>query len=224
MKSAKPRSWATVIALASIPFLAGCGSNKNSSNAPVPLPAPLPGVGGGCVPISSQIPFTGTGIFFDGDVIRGGAIPYGVATGQMVIGGGITGGPYQRTGVDGTISMNIIPNSVPAAAPGAYPVYPPVGIPGGAGNANANGYLQISSVTQQDIYYQCQQGGYCAGYTGTYPGTYPPGTLPMPTTPTAIQMCVSGIAIEAFQSKNQIYNGNVYLYLNNTQHGYKLFF
>jgi hypothetical protein len=45
----------------------------------------------------------------------------------------------------------------------------------------------------------------------------------MPTAPTQ-QVCVSGISMNVGHYYNTIYGGNVYLYLNNTQHGYVLYF
>jgi hypothetical protein len=239
MKRTKIQRMVAVIAVAGLPLLTGCGSSSPSNNGGVGgVPgAQFPGVPGGCVPITAQIPFTATNIYFDWANIVGGTIPQsGQSVGQIVVGGSPTGGQYQRSGVDGTISMNIMPSQQVAGSP--YPTYPTgtYPIPGqystgyGAGYnsklANAQGFVQISAQTQQDIMYRVQMGqiqipGYTGGYgypSGGYGYPYPqPGTQ-------QTQICVSQIAINVGHYYSTIYGGNVYLYLNGTQHGYVLYF
>jgi hypothetical protein len=226
MKNKKTNRFAIAVAIASIPILAGCGK---SNNTPPPVVTTAPGAvigGGACIPINAaQIPMTGTNIYFDWANIRGGQIPGGMTFGQMLQGGITSGGPYQRSGVDGVISLNIIPNTAtypggyyPGPYQGSYPGTTP-SYQGPATTANLTGYVSISQVTQQDI---------LATFGGTYGGTYGgitpyPGTMPQPYSPTNVP-CVTGIAIDVGHYNNIIYGGNVYLYLNNTQHGYALYF
>ena len=98
------------MALLAIMLLSACGSD------PVPVVNPNPGGfgPGGCVPINAQIGFTGTNNEFSYAQFKAGTIPatmlgFGSVAGTLAMGGGAAGGPYQRSGVDGTISMNIIP-------------------------------------------------------------------------------------------------------------------
>ena len=250
----------------------GCG--KSSSN-PEPGGAPGPVAGqAGCIPINTaQIPFTATNIRFDWANIIGGLIPLTAqSVGQMAIGGTPTNGAYNRTGVDGTIVMNITPanqaypygpnTGQPAPPPGAFSpqqgpfgpastpgnYYGPQGSYGAGETANATGYLHISEITQADIAYQVQSGRIQLSGVGlpNQPGLPPgppgaPGSYPYNGAPNGYsggtpyggqgssaalipQLCVSGIAINAGHYHETIYGGNVFLYLNNSQHGYILFF
>lgn len=214
MKRANKRKAAIALALATVPLLMGCGSNKSNSGV-----GGVPGsiAAGTCVPITQQIPFTGSNIYFDWANIRGGAIPRGQTFGQMVVGGTLAGGQYQRSGVDGTISMNIVQANQAVPTNGSYPYYPTNN--GSSQLASATGFVTISSATQQDIMFRF------SGTGGAYPTPYPtyPGTTPMPTAPQSVP-CVSGIAMDVGHYYNTIYGGNVYLYLNNTQNGYALYF
>ncbi|MGZ3696946.1 MAG: hypothetical protein ACXWP5_02535 [Bdellovibrionota bacterium] len=255
--------------------LSGCGS---SGGGPVP-PPPVGGIpgalgAGGCIPLpgmpmpgqvaqpATPISFTGTNVYFNGSSIRAGIIPGSQAFGQVMMGGAVTGGMYNRQGSDGTISMNITPaGAVPGAVPGAtpyptspyptspyptspYPSYPYGGYGGygTTGGATMTGYVQPSQAVLQDIMYQ---NGYSYGsgypYGGTYGGgtygspfggsypyspypTSPYPTSPYPTAPAAPQICVSGVAVDLGIYNSTLYGGKVYLYLNNTQHGYIMYF
>ncbi|MGK5085914.1 hypothetical protein WDW37_21710 [Bdellovibrionota bacterium FG-1] len=224
--------WAPILVIASLAVSTGCGKSDPAANpgtpgaVPVaPIGTPLTPVPTTCVPINAQIPFTATNIYFSSVNIVGGAVPGETqAYGQVMIGGSPTGGPYQRTGVDGTVSINIMPSqqaNVPT---------PPVGIMpyNGYGTqsnlqppslANANGFVAISAQTQADIMWQFGGGG------TQYPN-YNTGYLPQPTLPVnqAQQVCISGIALSLGHYYNTIYGGHVFLYLNNSQSGYKLYF
>lgn len=230
MNRVQSRRIAHALAIVSISFLAGCGSNNNNVAPPAPPVAPVPGAvaPGGCLPLTAQIPFTATNIQFDSFVIIGGQIPPPYGTGQAIgtiaLGGAVTAGAYQGTGPDGTLSMTITPLA-PAVAPGTYP-YPPYGtFPGSTGAlANGTGVVTIAAATQQDIIFQTT--GMLGGnpynpLPGVYPYPYAPGTAPV--TPTAATTCVSGIAIQGGHKDYYIYGTSVFLYLNNTQHGYKLY-
>lgn len=214
MKGKKLKRIASALAIICIPLLEGCGK---SNSTPLPGTGVAGGVfgGGACIPVNApQIPFTGTNIYFSSVNIRGGIIPGKGTEGQVVLGGTAIGGPYQRSGVDGVISMNIIPMQ------GMYPpTYPNTGTPTGniaPTRANATGFITISSATQQDILYKF--GG--TGTVGYNP--YLPGAAPQPMAPN--YPCISAIAIDVGHYYNTIYGGNVFVYLNNTQHGYALYF
>ncbi len=219
MKRARKSKFALVVTLIVAALLVGCGKSDPMGETAPTVPgvnAGVPGTGSGiCVPINQPIPFTGSQIYFDWANIMGGQLPYGQGVGQMVIGGGATGGPYQRSGVDGAISMNITPVTGTAPQYQQYPTAPSFWNPTQTWNsqpgydqnsktANATGMIQISQQTQQDIMYNFGGGA----YTGT--------TQSMP--------CVSGIAMNVGHYYTTIYGGNVYLYLNNTTSGYILYF
>jgi hypothetical protein len=247
MSPKKSARFATALAIAAIgALMTGCGSSNNSPG--IPGNNPLYGPNGtpiaGCVPVSSQIPFTANNMYFDWANIVAGAIPGSQSIGQVLVGGAATGGPYQRSGVDGTISMNIIPVGQTTTTP--YPGYPSGTFPSPytmpttglqSQMANASGFLQISPATQQDIMNQVAMNPsaygvsypYGTGYPNTgYPYTnYPytqPGMIPQPGYPQQTQVCVSAIAMNVGHYYNTIYGGNVYIYLNGTQHGYVLYF
>ncbi|OFZ21298.1 MAG: hypothetical protein A2X94_07555 [Bdellovibrionales bacterium GWB1_55_8] len=226
MKFNRGKSVATALAIVGLTALTGCGKSSTPvTGGPVGYIPPqqlLPGGGiaGQCMPISAQIGFTGTGIYVDSASIRGGAIPGTQTMGQMNVTTVGAGGPFQRSGVDGTISMNVMLNN---AAQPTVPGYPTGGYwptPMTPTTANVTGFIAINPQTQQDIIYKF---GGTTGYYPTYP-TYPtyPGTLPVPTTPTQ-QVCVSGIAIDTGHKETQLFNIRVFLYLNNSQHGYIIY-
>lgn len=246
MKRLLNRFVTSTLVIAAIPALTGCGSNNPDSAPPGNVVNPLPTtpVAPLCVPITSPIAFTGTGISFDWANILGGSIPADPYAGrnQPITAGTITiaaatttptGGPFQRSGVDGTISMNITQNTtVPVPTPyptmpNTYPGYPyyPGGYQAnqfGAAPASATGFVAISQMAQQDIVYTMS--GSSSGTTA-FPGlNYYPGYNTLPTTTTGTIPCVSGMAIDVGHYYNTIYGGYVYLYMNNTQHGYKLYF
>lgn len=227
-KTRRKKHIAAAIALAGTLVLTGCGSDPKTRTG---------GIGGGlnsgCIPITAQIPFRGTGIQFDFANIVGGRIPIvpgaysqyaGQTKGQMAVGGAPVGGPYQRSGVDGTISMAINQSGQAGQPAGAFP--PTNGYPTGTyGAASVTGFVQISSMTQNDIRNQVQMGNIPIG-TGTNYNPSTPGTFPQPGAPGtyAGNICVSGIAVDLGHHYNTIYGGHVYLYLNNTTHGYALYF
>lgn len=196
------------LAMASALLVAGCGKSNTSSSSMNPIPGTIgTGLTGRCVPInSSQIPFTASNIYFSSVNIRAGMIPGSGTIGQVLVGGAAAGGPYQRSGVDGILSMSITPIAA------VYPTTTPVsGANTGPTVASAAGFVSISVATQRDIVYKF---GNLSGYN-----PYTTGATPVANYP-----CVSGIAIDVGHYYNTIYGGNVYLYLNNSQHGYALYF
>lgn len=222
---------AALAILLSGPLLTGCGSSEpDAPVAAAPAPVTPGGFGPGmCVPISSQIGFSGTNVYFDSANIYGGMVPGMQAIGQMTVGTGGAGGPLMRSGVDGTISMNVTNTQTAGVAPGTPGMMPGMTMMGtgtGSGMVSVTGFVQISPQTQQDIMYQAQIGRIPVGgvgYAGMVPGAMPqPGVMPGMAAPT--QLCVSGIAMNLGHYYNTIHSGHVYLYMNNTQHGYKLYF
>ncbi|MCM2279589.1 MAG: hypothetical protein NDJ89_16060 [Oligoflexia bacterium] len=223
MKRSYRRKLAIALALATVPLLMGCGSNRDSGQVGNVPGAIVPGIGvpGACIPITQQIPFAGTNIYFSGVNIRGGQIPYSTPVGQMGVGGPGGGGPLGRTAVDGSISMNVTPVNQAVVAqpyPTTYPTYPTNN--NLSNTANVTGILTISNIVQQDIQYQ--SGSYSGANNNWYNYGGTPG-VPQPYAPAAIP-CVSGIAIDGAHYYNTIYSTKVYLYLNNTQHGYIMYF
>jgi hypothetical protein len=187
------------------------------------------------VPVSSQIPFTANGIYVDSANIVAGAVPGSQSVGQVAIGGAMTGGPYQAacqslpTGCAyANLSMNIIPMNQTTTIPypgyptGTYPSPYPMPTTGLQSQmANASGILQITPGAQQDIMNKVAMNPSAFGMS--YPYTQP-GMIPQPGYPQQTQVCVSAIAMNMGHYNNAIYGGNVYIYLNGTQHGYVLSF
>lgn len=212
MKRASLKLFCVSAALMSILILSGCGK-KSSTDSVAGAPGAgtpgygIPGVPGGCVPINQQIPITGNGIYFDWANIFGGQIPNRQPIGQVVVGGSPVGGQFQRSGVDGMIALNIMPDNSGQSGfnGGQYGQ-------GFQSTAAVTGMLQISPATQQDIMYKVQSGQIPIG-NGGFNGGFNPG-----------QICVSGIAFDLGHYYYTIYGGHVYLYLNGTQHGYVLYF
>lgn len=211
---------ATALALAtSLAALTGCGGSKPAAppvGVPAPVVAPPAPVANACVPITAQIPFTGTNVYFDSASVRGGMVPYSYQqnSGTVVLGGGAAG-PFQRQGVDGTIAMNITPNQ-PAPVAGAYPGMQPMM---GPMTANVSGVLTISAATQQEIqYYYGGYGQQYGGYPGYYGGGYPMPGQPIAPQPAPVvpQLCASGLSFDLGHYQTTLF-GKVYLYLNNSQ-------
>jgi hypothetical protein len=210
---------ATAYAVLSAAIFAGCGKTnppaEPPANPPPPAGQPQPQTPAGpvCIPISGQIPFTATNIYFDSANLRGGTSPYnGQTVGQVVLGGAPQGGPYQSNpqGVDGIISMNITPAGQSGAAPGT-PGVPNNTYPGGQ-SANATGFIQISAARQQAIINMVQTNEIPIGAAPQPYGQGQPNTQPQP------QICVSGLAFNMGHRKATI-SGDVFLYLNNSNHG-----
>lgn len=215
-----------VIGIIGVAVLSGCGKSNPVTPTVVPAGTTTGLVSGGCVPINTQIPFTGTNIYFDWMSIIGGSIPLGATSayagqtvGQMVVGGGVVGGTYSRSGIDGTISMNIVPQTTGTVTT----IGTTIGSLQPSTMATVNGAISISTATQQDIMYQIGGTYNTLGTTiGTIPGTVP-GTI-SGTTVAAVP-CVSAIAMDLQYYNYQIAGGaGVFLYLNNTSHGYILWF
>ncbi len=210
MKHLMTRKRALALALASVPMLAGCGSNNPTVVGGIgnPLPGNYYPTPGGCIPINQAISFTGTGVQVGGtagNTVSAGKLPYnGQTFGTVTIGaGGVVTGTsftYNRQAADGQIGFNVtMANGAP---------YIPYSSGMNNGTGTLNGVLQISAGAQQAIV--SMAGGY--GYGNTT-------TMNVP--------CVSAIAIDTYVTSAQpytLYNGRVYLYLNNNQNVYPLVF
>jgi len=208
MKRKKLSPILRTLAIASTLLVAGCGNSNTSSNPNSPIPGTIgTGLVGRCIPINAaQIPFTASNIYFSSVNIRAGMIPGSGNIGQVMVGGATAGGPYQRSGVDGILSMSITP--VAAVYPSTTPIS---GVNTGPTVASAAGFVSISVATQRDILYKF------GNLSGSNP--YATGGNTVTNYP-----CISGIAIDVGHYYNTIYGGNVYLYFNNSQHGYALYF
>ena len=259
MKHERSQRIAVVLAAAlSALALGGCGSSP--SNPAPGVPGTVGGVAGGtygvgsCVPLTANIPFTGTGVSMNWNTIAAGNIPGSQAYGQMYVGGTATSGQYGRISPEeGTLSLNITPAGYPT---GGYGGYPNQGQPNNySGPANMTGSLQLTPAKIQIIQSMVASGQIPVGNTGGYPSGYgqpgygqpgygqpgygQPGYGQPGYGVTNGQICVSGIALMLNYSNNsnqQLYGpfqkvlsgsfpgAGVYLYLNNTQHGYQLQF
>jgi len=242
MKTQKNMRIALTLAIAAFGSLVtGCGSSNGTNVGQNGGRLGTGGLPGGCIPMAQQIGFNGTGVRFDWANIVGGAVPNSAPVGQITVTAGAAGGPYSRSGVDGTISLNAQQLGQAGNPQTGYPQtgYPQTGYPQQqSSTANIQGFVQISPQTQSDIIFQVQSGRIPIGNMGG--GTTVP-QLPQPGMPgynpyqpqqpynpyqpqQQTQVCVSGIAINVGHYYNTIYGGNVYLYLNGTQRGYVLYF
>ncbi len=227
MSRARLKRIATALAmLGSIPLLTGCGGS-NPTNTPVGGIGSGLGVGG-CLSVATPLGFAvANGQLLNNKVLAGLIPPTyggGQAYGTVTLNGSAPtlGQGYQGSGSDGSISLTIQPGSQPGVPNGGYTggSYGGGALPNGP--FSGSGQLTISQIAQQDIAYKIQTGQIpLSGVNPTQPGAFP-----QPTTPGATGVCVSGIAVSLniplYQQR--LYLGEVFLYLNNTQHGYVLYF
>ncbi len=256
MKRSIQERIAIALAALAIPVLVGgcgkkdAGSTTSNNTQPGyyygPNGSPYINGTGGCIPLSNlmsgqPIGFQINGAYFSGVSLVGGYMPRtGQSVGQVAIGGGGSGGPYSRTGVDGSLSMNIQAGGIAYGSNYPYTNYnnQPYMNYGGYQSptqATATGVLQISQATLQDMLYQ--SGGQYANYWGgsqpygTIPGSFPNNSFyPGPFQQygygngNASQVCVSGLSFDLGVYQQTFYGGYVYVFLNNTSHGYALYF
>jgi hypothetical protein len=245
---------ATALALlVSAILITGCGK-KSDTTAGIVAPVTGPTgtlTGGGCMPLaSSVIPFTGTNIYYSGISLVGGLLP-GVSqqVGQVVLGGGATSGMFFRQGGDGQIVMSVVQSpslyngNYPSGYPnniysGSIPSNYPVSYGSWSGSsylATVTGSVTLSQAVIQDILNNAMMGSYGAipGLTNQTVGTgtgygygngYGYGGYNMNYQQMASLVCVSGVAFNGLVYGNTLYGMYVYLYLNNTAHGYTLYF
>lgn len=221
MSRVNRRRLAVVFAILSSAFLMGCGkSNSGNTNVGVVPGGLYPGgpgyASGSCIPIgtpgyggyaqaaggSVQVPFTITGFSYYNRKVLAGAIPYQALQYGQVSLGGLVGSPYPNygyqsvnltgSGPDGLISMTVTPSAYTGVAP--FPNSP-------SGNANAVGTYTISGQTVQDILDNVARGAIPLSNRGS--------------------VCVSNLAFSLnVTTYGQLYNGDVYIYLNGDPHGY----
>lgn len=192
-------------AVLAIVGLTACGSADTTSTTTTVTAAPAATTTtpvGTCVAINSaQIPFTSTASYFDSSSIIMGTVPgYPAAVGAVTVGGTAVTGPYQREGSDGYLSINIQSTNQSMPHPLGY------GLTGVS--VTAQGYFAINQMVQQDILYKAQS-----------------GQIPELTGITDVsQICVSGMAMSMGHLEYLLHSGYLYLYLNNTTHGYIMYF
>ncbi|MEK6578891.1 MAG: hypothetical protein AABZ55_06665 [Bdellovibrionota bacterium] len=241
---------AIALAVATAVTISGCGTNNG---APLPGGYGSPGMpgypgygGGGCLPVNMPIGFTASGVQMSSIYWNAGMVPGYAPSGTVVIGGGAVTQPpvyggvgqLQGAGISGSVTISV--NSGQYGQPQPYPGQPyPQTYPYGGGMTTMTGTVSISQIEQQSIMYEAQSGAYggynpygtgypTTGYPTTqpYPGTYP-GSVPMPGMPQSGMVCVSNIAIgnaHVYGSGLPNLAADVYLYMNNTQHGHVLHF
>ncbi len=227
------------LAIATASGFIGCGSSTPPpAQTPVPT-APAgsvpgaPGVPGGCVPIGQQIPFTLTNAQINMSKLQAGQIPGVGAVGQAIVGGGAAGGYMTGSSYDGSISLNL--TSMPGANQVPGQVAPTFGATQST-TVNGNGFLTLSGQAQGYIITAIQNGqiqipGISANNYNNY------GINPFPTVPTTPvnqpaqgqyptpqNICVSSLAINLWVNGTRLNLGNIWVYLNNSQHGYVLDF
>ncbi|MDR3608403.1 MAG: hypothetical protein P4M08_13625 [Oligoflexia bacterium] len=239
MTTYKNSKVAIALALATSAILTGCGSNSGGS-VPVVPGAVTPGsvLGGGCVSPASPIVFSANAMAIDnnGDFIAG-TIPSttsdayigyqnfaGSSYGSVSIGSGSTL-PYQGsyTAVDTNMPSQSAPvgeisGSMEISIGGVgtnYGTYANTG-------TQASGIIAISPVLQQQIAYasqylgQTSNFGYGTGYNSWFQnGMGYTGSV-----------CISGISMLGHlygAAGGGGFYAQVYLYLNNTSHGYELY-
>lgn len=232
---------AILVAGLSAMTLGGCKPASSST------PNNVGGVGsglagaGGCIPVNQPISFTGTGVYFDWNDIIGGQIPGAQAVGQMYIGGNAAGGPYTRNQPNwASIRMSV----TPAAQSNQYGYNQGYqqNLDNYTGPANITGVVQLSQLALTDLTNMVASGQIPIQPTGVAPGYgYGNGYMPQPVYGqpgygqpgygqpiNQGQICVSQIAVKLGHYHTTITGSfpgaGVYLYLNNSQHGYRLTF
>jgi hypothetical protein len=198
------------------------GSSGSVSSSPVTS----------CVPLNQQIPFSITNAYVASRKLYAGSIPGYQNVGTVAIGGSVAaGGVYQGNGLDSSVlSMNLTPTGSTTTSSSygsssdwlSYQSY-----------ANAAGYLQVGPTLQQQAALLVQLGyisipGLSTSSVGTTSSWMTPSAS-MPSQTVSIspsQLCVSSLAISinVLPGSTTLYIGDVYVYLNNTQHGFSIDF
>jgi len=226
------------LAIAALPLaLAACGAAEPTQ--------PTNKVGGttgsvgtvptaSCVPITQQIPFTATNAYVASRKLYAGAIPGYGSVGTVLVGGTVaSGGVYQGIGLDNSVlSLNLTSTSGQSTTTSSYG-YGAYDWLAYQSYATASGFLQIGTTLQQQAALLVQLGqipitGLTSGAIG-YTSSWTTPSATMPTQTVSInpsQLCVSNLAISVniHPTYNTLYIGDVYVYLNNTQHGFTVDF
>lgn len=136
---------------------------------------------GGCVPITSAIGFSGTNVNVSTTRLAASQGQLSIGTGPAPGATGYGSGSYYRSGVDGTIQVNLA--ATQNTNPYGYPQYATAG--------TVTGSVQLSAQALQLIQTIASGSGYGYGYPGYnygYPG------VPTPVGPTSI--CANAIAMD----------------------------
>jgi hypothetical protein len=200
-----------IIGLAAL--MSACGSSPDDdarSPSPSRNPQTPKETTGTCVPLGQPIPFSGTDNYLDYYRVVGGSLPAGDLywdknrEGQMRVGGQSTqqgAGAFLGYGVDGQITMNV--TSAQKQTQNQY--Y------SATERVNVTGTLQLNAMAIQEITYELD---YAFGHGG-FQQTNHTGSQ---------SYCVSGISMNLGYSGQHLYNGRVYLYINNTNRMVKVEF
>lgn len=202
-------------------LVSGCGkgSSSNGSGGSAgqinPGTPGYPGYGnGGCVPITGAVPFTANNIMFDYANIIGGPVPGMQAYGQITVGGAYGTqyqyGQYMGNSPYGSISMSIGQTNYNNNGQYGY---------NQNGYASGTGSVTLSMLAQQELIGLVQSGAIPLNIQNNQQYNPYGGYSINPA-----QICVSAIAIDVGHYYNQVYGGYVWLYLNGTQHGYRMQF
>ena len=233
--SLKRRALAALV-VASLPLFTACGSSDPAKTSPLGSGLNgLPGYGGGgCVPITSQIPFIAQGaqtqFWGNGQLAKivAGTIPQtpsgtlGILSspgtyGTVAIGTvSASGGSYMLSRPEAAMQLAV---TSPYASNTGYPQQS-WGMSQTSSSVQATGFLQLTSYGVQNILSKVQYGQVqIPGLTATQnTNPYYGGTTGY-TTINPSQICVSGLAFSLNSSNGMLGNGNIYLYLNGTAHG-----
>jgi hypothetical protein len=238
MKTNMNRRVAIALALATSAILSGCGSN-NSAAPITPGATGINGIAGvnistGCAPISAPIAFAGTGIGGNGTgAFAAGQFPGSGSYGAMEVGTATTSMGSIGTEVY-TDTYGQSESSPAGEAAGSLEIsfesslgisnmgFNPYnyGYTNGisTGSNTLSGYLQLSEEAQNAIMYTVEEN------PTLYESGYGYGTIGLGGTSS---ICVSNIAIIGYLYPTyEAYGGfqaEVALYLNNTEHGYILY-
>lgn len=158
-----------------------------------------------CVPIDQDIPIQASEAHFHFAHIVAGRFPNRAdSVGNVSISGPVTGGPFQGSSVDGTISLHVEPTEAASTSQYGYSrsqygypwsQYEYHGSSGSPQTASIRGLLRIAPLTRADLINRFGEGA-----------------------------CVSGVSLDLHQSYHRLFLGSVYLYLNRGNHGYILQF
>jgi len=223
MKPLKPKKFDTNQWIMTIPLMvvvSACGSSEPVPTTPNVGTVPGSSVTGApsCVPLSQQIPFTLTGGQIAQRHIVAGNVPGRGAVGSITTGGiAQSGGAFYGQGAYGTIQLNL---NLPQQQ---SQMTSTVGMTGTSGVLNPYGFDLISNQSANGA-------GLITLNTQTQDlisRMVTSGQIQIPSATSSL--CVSGLAIEFDISDNvggvyKLFNGEAFLYLNNSVRGVQIQF
>ncbi len=243
LNARRRKQWAVIAPL--LVLSSACGSSEAEMRANVgTVPGSSVLATSSCVPITQQIPFTMTGAQISQRHIVAGQIPSQTAYGSIMTGGVATsGGIFYGQSAYGSLQVNLQLAQQQTATTGmtsgfSTGVANPYGVDLLTSQTTSGTGLLFLNTQTQDLIRQMVATGYIQipglsgsstmtsgtqstmGFTGMsgYPTTGSTSSV------SASQICVSGIAMEFDISDNlggmyRLFNGNMYLYLNNSTRG-----